>query len=115
MKSDEAGAGAGDGVRPVSRSAMDDFEQEEISARQNLTRQRGEAIERKGRQTAWLMLFGLGPAALVAIGLAFLLGQPDLLVPFAALGAGVQLFRIWRESRKIKELEKELADPIDGS
>ena len=112
---DEDRADGGDVVRPDSRSAMEEFENEEVSARQNLTRQRGDAVERRSKQAAWLMMFGFGPAALAAVGLATLLGRPELILPFAGVGAGVQLFRIWREGRKIKEIEKELADPMDGS
>lgn len=108
-------AGGGDAVRPASRSALDEYESLEVSARQHLTQQRGDAVERRGRQAAWFMLFGFGPAALVAVGLAFLLGQPELMIPFAGVGAAVQMFRIWRENRRIRAIDDELADPIDGS
>jgi hypothetical protein len=49
----------------------------------------------------WFMLFGVGPAALVAIILALLTGRPDLVWPFFGLGIGVQLWRIWKEQRRI--------------
>lgn len=116
MSDDDAPrADGGDAVRPASRSALEEFESDEISARDHLTRQRGDALERRSRAATWFMMFGLGPAALLAVGLALLLGRPELMLPFAGVGAGVQLFRIWREHRRIRKIDDELADPIDGS
>ncbi|MEM7414083.1 MAG: hypothetical protein AAF389_01220 [Gemmatimonadota bacterium] len=115
QKDREEGADAEDGVRPVSRSALEEFEHEEISARTNLMQQRGDAMERRRRAATWFMMFGVGPAALAAITLALLVGRPELILAFAGVGGVVQLFRIWREHQKVKAIEKELQDPIDGS
>lgn len=111
----EEGAGADDGVRPISRSAIEEFEQDEVSARINLMQQRGEAMERRSKAAAWFMMFGVGPAALAAITLALMVGQPELILAFAGVGGAVQVYRIWREHQRVKDIEKELKDPIDGS
>jgi glycine cleavage system aminomethyltransferase T len=91
------------------------LERNEITARQSLLRERREAMKRQGRNTGWLMLFGFGPATLAAIGLALLSGRPDLIWPFVGLGAGVQVYRMWKEQRRLRAIQRELADPIDGS
>lgn len=96
-------------------SELEEYRTEEVTARQNLRRERGDAIEKQSWATGWLMLFGFGPATLVAIVLALVFGRPDLVLAFAGLGAGVQLWRIWKQRRRIKQIEKELEDPIDGS
>ena len=85
------------------------------TARELLREERFEALDSRSRATAWLLLFGFGPAALIAIVLAAVLGRADLILPFVGLGAGVQLWRMWRESRRIKRIEQELEDPMDGS
>lgn len=97
------------------QSALDILGAEEVTARQNLTRQRHEALDRQSRHAGWLMLFGFGPGAVLAILLAMVSGRPDLIWPFVGLGAGVQIWRIWKEQRRIRALEKQLLDPIDGS
>lgn len=96
-------------------SAIEQFREEEVTARTALQRERGEALESRSWATGWLLLFGFGPAALAAIVLAIIVGRPDLILGFAALGAGVQLYRVLQESRRIKQIERELEDPIDGS
>ena len=99
-----------DGPSPLAELAL-----EERTARENLTTQRQDALDRQARMAGWLMLFGVGPAAVAAILLAMVAGRPDLIWPFVGLGVGVQLYRIWKEQRRIKQIERELADPIDGS
>ena len=96
-------------------SALAELEREEVTARESLRRERSEALERQSRLAGWLMLFGFGPAAVAAILLAMFAGRPDLIWPFVGLGVGVQLYRIWKEQRRIKDIERELEDPIDGS
>lgn len=96
-------------------SALEELRKEEVTARSALVRERGEAIESRSRATGWLMLLGFGPAALVAIVLALVLGRPDLILGFAGLGAAVQLYRVVQEHRRVKKIERELEDPIDGS
>ena len=75
-----------------------------------------EATARRDRAVGWLMLVGFGPAALVAVLMAFFLeGSRELAIGFAALGAAVMALRAWRAHREVQTLEKELADPMDGS
>ena len=96
-------------------SALAELEREERTARQSLTQERYEALDRQARMAGWFMLFGVGPAALAAIVLAMVTNRPDLVWPFLGLGIGVQLWRIWKEQKRIKQIDKELEDPIDGS
>lgn len=96
-------------------SALEELAREERTARQSLMEERRNALDRQARMAGWFMLFGVGPAAIVAIVLAMLTGRPDLVWPFLALGVGVQLWRIWQEQRRIREIDHELEDPIDGS
>lgn len=96
-------------------SALAELEREQRTARQNLTAQRQEALDRQARMAGWLMLFGVGPGALAAIALALVADRPDLVWPFLGLGVGVQLWRIWKEQRRLKAIERELENPIDGS
>lgn len=96
-------------------SELAKFEQEQQTSRELLKRERYDAVDRRSMATGWLLLFGFGPAALVAITLAFVLGRTDLILPFIGLGAGVQIWRLWRESRRIKRIETELEDTMDGS
>ncbi len=106
----EAPTGAG----PES-TALQALEEEQTTARVALARERQEALDRQAGLAGWFMLFGVGPAALVAVIIALLTGRPDLVWPFFGLGVGVQLWRIWKEQRRIGKLERELEDPIDGS
>jgi hypothetical protein len=96
-------------------TAIERFERGEITSRETLLRERGEAVEKKAWATGWLMIFGFGPAAALSIALALAAGRPDLIWPFVGLGATVQILRIWREKRRIQRIEEELGDPMDGS
>lgn len=100
---------------PAESSAMAELAREQTTARASLTRERKEALDRKARSMAWFLIFGAGPAALVAILLAVLTDRPDLVWPYFGLGIGVQIWRIWRDQRRIQAIELELEDPIDGS
>jgi hypothetical protein len=100
---------------PAGSSAMGELAREQITARTSLTRERHDALARRARFGAWFVLFGVGPAALVAVLLALLTDRPDLVWPFLGLGVGVQVWRIWKEQRRVKAIERELEDPIDGS
>jgi hypothetical protein len=102
-------------VVQVERPALAILAEEEVTTRENLTRQREEALDQQRRHATWLMMFGLGPGALLAVGLAMISGRPELVWPFVGLGAGVQIWRIWKEHRRIRKLEKDLVDPFDGS
>ena len=97
------------------RREIEDYRAEEVTAREGLRRARDAAIEKQRWQTGWLLLFGFGPATLVAILLAVALRRSDLVVGFAGLGLGVQLWRIWRQRTFVQHLARELEDPIDGS
>lgn len=99
----------------VERPALDILADEEVTTRENLTRQRQEAIHQRRRYTRWLMMLSFGPGALLAVGLAMISGRPELVWPFVGLGVGVQVWRIWKTHRRIRKLEKDLADPFDGS
>ena len=102
-------------VVQVERPALDILADEEVTTRENLTRQREEALDQRRRHASWLVMFGFGPGAILAVGLAMISGRPELVWPFVGLGAGVQIWRIWKEQRLIRKLEKGLADPFDGS
>ena len=108
-------AGSLDEDRAVQAGGIEKFEREEVTARQSLLRERGDAIDKKAWAEGWLLLFGFGPAAAAAIALALVAGRPDLIWPFIGLGSAVQIFRIWKERKRIKKIEVELLDPIDGS
>jgi hypothetical protein len=103
------------GSSPVEPSALEELAREQTTARVALTQERQDALDRQARFAGWFMLFGVGPAALVAVILALLTDRPDLVWPFFGLGIGVQIWRIWKEQRHIARLERELEDPIDGS
>ena len=111
-------AGAADSARrspPPEGSALAELAREERTAREGLTAERQSALDRQARMAGWFMLFGVGPAALGAIILALLTDRPDLVWPFFGLGIAVQIWRIWREQKRIQRIEQELEDPIDGS
>ena len=103
------------GSQPNKSTELTEYREHEVSARESLHHERGEALEKQSWDTGWLMLFGFGPATLAAIVLALVFGRPDLIAAFVGLGAGVQIWRIWKGRRHIREIEKELEDPIDGS
>lgn len=117
MEGSDASDGADGAVGPNRPDASEiaAYEEREVTAREALRRARAEALDKQGREMGWLMLFGVGPAALVAIVLAIVFGRPDLVVVFGGLGATVQLWRVWRDHQRIKDIERELDDPIDGS
>ncbi len=99
-----------------SLSEIEEHELTEMTTRQALQAERGAAIEKKRKATTWLVTLGFGPAAAVAVLLAlFVEGSRDLAVSFGFLGALLLLLRVYREDRKIKKLEAELRDPLDGS
>ena len=50
--------------RPES-TELAEFHEQEVTARQTLRRERGEAIEKQGWDTGWLLMFGFGPATMV--------------------------------------------------
>jgi len=96
-------------------TAIEQFELEEVTARQTLVKERGSAVTRKRWAEGWLLLFGFGPSTAAAIAIALVAGRPDLIWPFIGLGATIQLVRIWRERRRIRTIDNELRDPMDGS
>jgi len=81
----------------------------------------GDVVARKVAQPAsvsmWLRLLFVAASswALVAVILALLTDRPDLVWPVFGAGIGIQIWRIWKEQRRIAKLERELEDPIDGS
>lgn len=101
--------------KPREESALAELEREQTTARVSLRKERQAALDRQALHAGWFMLFGVGPAALVAVILALLTDRPDLVWPVFGIGIGIQLWRIWKEQRRIKRLELELEDPIDGS
>jgi uncharacterized membrane protein len=60
-------------------------------------------------------MFGVGPAAVVAVGLAVLTGSVQLAAGLFALGVAVEAVRVWRLDRVVRDLRRALEDPMDGS
>ena len=97
-------------------SELDAYLRADRSERQIVRDELDEAIRQQSRATGWLITLGFGPAALVAVLLAlFIEGSRDLAIAFAALGTSVMGLRAWRASRRVRELERALEDPMDGS
>jgi len=97
-------------------SAVEEFEQARLSERQLLREERERAIAEKRKASTWLLLVGFGPAALIAVALALLVeGSRDLAWGFVALGAAMLALKIYRADRRIKDIERQLEDPMDGS
>ena len=88
----------------------------ERTEREALRQELDEALRKKQWATGWLMTVGFGPAAIVAVLLAlFVDGSRELAIGFALLGAAVLALRAYRADQRIKELERALQDPMDGS
>ena len=115
-----------DGVDPRERLEEDHGSREltpvdghfevERTEREALRQELDEALRKKQWATGWLMTVGFGPAAIVAVLLAlFVDGSRELAIGFALLGAAVLALRAYRADQRIKELERALQDPMDGS
>ena len=77
-------AGSLDEDRAVQAGGIEKFEREDVTARQSLIRERGDAIDKKASAEGWLLLFGFGPAAAAAIALsaAAVLTVPIVVIAF---------------------------------
>jgi hypothetical protein len=95
--------------------ALREFEAAEQSGRDVVRSELDEALARRKRNSAWLLAIGFGPATAAAIALALIDGSRELAIGFGVLGAGILLLRTLRDDRRVKELERELVDPMDGS
>lgn len=118
----ERGTDAGESEESASVSGstgLSALEGSELAApteREALQRELEEALRRKRWATGWLMTVGFGPAAVIAVLLAlFVEGSRDLAIGFAFLGAAMLALRAFRLDQRIKELERALEDPMDGS
>jgi hypothetical protein len=116
---DSGTAGSSHDIAPNKTSpdsAIEEFERTQPTERELLRDARSEAMAEKSKATAWLLAVGLPPAALVAVALALLIeGSRNLALGFVALGAATLALKIFRAHRKIKDIEKQLEDPMDGS
>ena len=81
-----------------------------------LEEEHARAVARRRNAITWLTVVGVGPAALIAVLLAlFVEGNGTVAVGLAALGTAVMAMRAWRAHKDVREIERELADPMDGS
>ena len=92
-----------------------DYVGAEPTERENLERELGEARADRSRRMLWTALFGVGPAAVVAVGLAALTGSLGLAAGLFGLGVVVEGVRIWRLNRVVRDLTRALEDTMDGS
>ena len=86
-----------------------------VKERKVLHRQLQEARDARLRPRGWAAIFGVGPAGLVAVILAFVFRRPELAAAFLTLGIAVEVVRQWRLSRTIRAVLRALRDPMDGS
>lgn len=104
-----------DAVLPAG-SALEAFEAEQLSGRETLQAEHARAVARRKNALTWLTVVGVGPAALLAVLLAlFFEGSGEVAMGLAGLGAAVLAVRSWRAHQDVREIERELADPMDGS
>jgi hypothetical protein len=74
-----------------------------------------EAREARRRPSGSLVIFGPGPAALVALILGVGFDNLYLAGAFLALAVTVEVVRQWMLSRTVRDLWRALRDPMDGS
>jgi len=119
MSDETASHGTPDDVVPTASSddsAIEAFEQAQLTERELLGKARSEAVAERNKAATWLLAVGLPPAALVAIALALLIeGSRNLALGFVALGGATLVLKVFRAHRKIREIDKQLEDPMDGS
>lgn len=97
-------------------SAIDAFEADQPSGREALKEEHAKALARRRDALTWLTIVGVGPGALLAVLLAlFVEGSEGLAIGLAALGMAVMALRAWRAHQDVRRIERELADPMDGS
>ena len=83
--------------------------------REALQRELREAKAQRLRPTGWARIFGVGPAGLAAVVLAFVFQRPELAAVFLSVGIAVEIRRQWRLGKTIRGLLQALQDPMDGS
>ena len=97
-------------------SEIDAFEADQPSGREVLEEEHARAVARRRNAITWLTVVGVGPAALIAVLLAlFVEGSEALAIGLAALGMAMLAVRVWRAHQDVRDIERELADPMDGS
>jgi hypothetical protein len=100
----------------LDHTEVDEYLSGELTERQLLRLRRGAALEERSKATAWLMTVGFGPAAIIAVLLVLMVdGSANLAWGMAGLGLMMLLLKIYRADRKVREIEEEMEDPMDGS
>lgn len=100
----------------LDHTEVDEYLSGELTERQLLRLRRGVALEERSKATAWLMTVGFGPAAIIAVLLVLMVdGSANLAWAMAGLGLMMLLLKIYRADRKVREIEEEMEDPMDGS
>jgi len=103
-------------LMPPEGSSIDAFEANQPTGREALEEELATAVARRRNAITWLTVVGVGPAALLAVLLAlFVEGSGEVAIGLAALGAAVLSLRAWRAHRDVRDIERELEDPMDGS
>jgi len=102
-------------ARSEARSVGDAWPEAWPTERENLEKELAEARSARSRSLIWTALVGVGPMAVVAVGLAALTGSLELAAGLFALGLAVEGLRIWRLDRTVRDLTRALDDPMDGS
>lgn len=103
-------------VQGPNHPEVDEYLSSELTERQLLRERRDAAIEERSKAATWLMTVGFGPAAIIAVLLVLMVdGGANLAWAMAGLGLMMLLLKIYRADRKVREIEEEMKDPMDGS
>jgi len=98
-------------LAPVGGAVAPFLAREREALLSELREARGERL----RPTGWARGFGVGPAGLAAVILAFIFRRPELAAAFLSIGIAVEVRRQWRLANTIRGLLQALQDPMDGS
>lgn len=113
---DRVPAEASGASEPRELLELRELREAQRTERDALREELDEALRRQSWATGWLITLGFGPATLLAILLALLVdGNRELAMGFALLGTAVMGARAFRANRRVKEIERALEDPMDGS
>lgn len=97
-------------------SVLDAYVRREVTEREALQRERLEAIGARTHAIGWLVAVGVGPAAVLAVILAaFVEESLPLAILFALMGLIALVLKAYRAHQRVRDIERQLADTMDGS